>query len=607
MGCVTYTDASRKDIGILQDATCDFAFGDDENSFSVTLDRSAGLSLEPCSLAYIEGTEFGGMITQCDTDTDPSVDTLIYNGLTWHGMLNTHVIEPDAGTDHYVVSGEANAVLAQLVAKLGIGDLFAASKENSRVRINNYQFNRYVEAYTGIRSMLVTVGCKLHIEYDGEKAILSAAPIADYSTTQAVDTDKLVLQMSKTFLPVNHLICLGEGELKERTVIHLYANEKGIVSQTQTFFGSMENALVYDYSSAEADELLEEGKKKLEELQCCDSSEAKFFEDRDYDIDDIVGTYDAFTGEFVTATIAKKILSVDRRGTMTVDYQIGNVVSSNVSMTGSSDSINLYTRVSQAETTANNASELATDAAAAANEASKLAEKAVQKEGDTMSGALAFGDTGANGGWINGKTQFSKVPIHFNIPHVVDGSRFDPLIAGKDVNGNYWAFGQGAGQEICFVGFKANRTENGVDWKVSINTLTGALSSSNIAPNVPLMAYPVGAVYISNNSTSPASLFGGSWTPVDGVFPRFNAFSEGIRNGGSNTHTLSAAEMPAHTHGLSTSVYLNDNSVTKSGAHSTWWNTKRNDTKVTASSSGGGGAHNNVPYYRTFYAWIRTA
>lgn len=220
---------------------------------------------------------------------------------------------------------------------------------------------------------------------------------------------------------------------------------------------------------------------------------------------------------------------------------------------------------------------------------------------------ISFDDTGANGGWIGAKTQFDKVPIHFNVPHKVDGSRFDPLIAGKDTNGNYWAFGQGAGQEICFVGFKANRTENGVDWKVSINTLTGALSSSNIAPNVPLMAYPVGAVYISNNSTSPASLFGGSWTPVDNVFPRFSAFSEGIRNGGSNTHTLTTNEMPSHTHGLSTSVYLNDNSVSNSGAHSTWWNTKRSGTRVTASASGGGGAHNNVPYYRTFYAWIRTA
>lgn len=217
---------------------------------------------------------------------------------------------------------------------------------------------------------------------------------------------------------------------------------------------------------------------------------------------------------------------------------------------------------------------------------------------------ISFDDTGANGGWINAKTEFDKVPIHFNIPHLVNGSRFDPLIAGKDANGNYWAFGQGAGQEICFVGFKAGRTENGVDWKVSINTLTGALSSSNIAPNVPLMAYPVGAVYISYTSTSPASLFGGSWTPITGRFPYFNA---GTGTGGSNTHTLSAAEMPAHTHGLSTSVYLNDNSVTNSGAHSTWWNTKRNGTKVTASSSGGGGAHNNMPAYQTLYAWRRTA
>lgn len=217
---------------------------------------------------------------------------------------------------------------------------------------------------------------------------------------------------------------------------------------------------------------------------------------------------------------------------------------------------------------------------------------------------ISFDDTGANGGWINAKTEFDKVPIHFNIPHLVNGSRFDPLIAGKDANGNYWAFGQGAGQEICFVGFKAGRTENGVDWKVSINTLTGALSSSNIAPNVPLMAYPVGAVFISYTSTSPASLFGGSWTPITGRFPYFNA---GTGTGGSNTHTLSAAEMPAHTHGLSTSVYLNDNSVTNSGAHSTWWNTKRNGTKVTASSSGGGGAHNNMPAYQTLYAWRRTA
>ena len=48
-----------------------------------------------------------------------------------------------------------------------------------------------------------------------------------------------------------------------------------------------------------------------------------------------------------------------------------------------------------------------------------------------------------------------------------------------------------------------------------------------------LEAYPVGAVYISYVSTSPASLFGGTWTPITGRFPYFNA---GTRTGGSARH-----------------------------------------------------------------------
>lgn len=219
---------------------------------------------------------------------------------------------------------------------------------------------------------------------------------------------------------------------------------------------------------------------------------------------------------------------------------------------------------------------------------------------------LAFDDTGANGAWLNAKTEFDKVPIHFNIPHLVNGSRFDPLIAGKDVNGNYWAFGQGAGQEICFVGFKAGRTENGIDWKVSIDTLTGAIS----APGLSLAAYPVGAVYISYTSTSPASLFGGSWTPIVGRFPYFN---NGNGVGGSHTHTLTVSEMPSHNHGLSNS--RDGTGVgfwkTDAGSGSKWSLLARTysgcDYALTVGSMGGGGAHNNMPAYQTLYAWRRTA
>lgn len=224
---------------------------------------------------------------------------------------------------------------------------------------------------------------------------------------------------------------------------------------------------------------------------------------------------------------------------------------------------------------------------------------------------ISFDDTGANGGWIGAKTQFDKVPIHFSVPHKVDGSRFDPLIAGKDVNGNYWAFGQGAGQEICFVGFKAGRTENGIDWKVSINTLTGAIS----APGLSLAAYPVGSIYISYNSTSPASLFGGSWTPLSGFFPFFNT-SVDYKTHGSATHTLSISEMPSHSHTIRT----NDGTNTWPRYYKTnakngdlWnllaWNSSNSggNGQPYLTNTGGGGAHNNMPPYQNVYAWYRTA
>ena len=48
--------------------------------------------------------------------------------------------------------------------------------------------------------------------------------------------------------------------------------------------------------------------------------------------------------------------------------------------------------------------------------------------------------------------------------------------------------------------------------------------------------FPVGFVYSSMNSTSPASTFGGSWTEIKGRFPYFNA---GTNTGGSSTHSHS--------------------------------------------------------------------
>ena len=133
-----------------------------------------------------------------------------------------------------------------------------------------------------------------------------------------------------------------------------------------------------------------------------------------------------------------------------------------------------------------------------------------------------------------------------------------------------------------------------------------------------LVVYPVGALYISYSSTSPASLFGGTWTPITGRFPYFNA---GTAPGGSNTTTLSIANMPAHVHQMKIKGAWEENhayGLTSSGpgfggrpiinnGGSGDWGKLNTGTSSFMQSVGSGSSFNNMPAYQTFYAWRRTA
>lgn len=141
----------------------------------------------------------------------------------------------------------------------------------------------------------------------------------------------------------------------------------------------------------------------------------------------------------------------------------------------------------------------------------------------------------------------------------------------------------------------------------NIDGLQDALDSLEANSSSLLDAYPVGSVYISYVSTSPASLFGGTWTAITGVFPYFNA---GTGTGGSNTHTLTVAEMPAHTHSVSNSNWSTTSGDSSSGKYIVCTSEKKTVSTVpslTSGSAGSGSSHNNMPAYQTFYAWRRTA
>lgn len=113
----------------------------------------------------------------------------------------------------------------------------------------------------------------------------------------------------------------------------------------------------------------------------------------------------------------------------------------------------------------------------------------------------------------------------------------------------------------------------------------------------PLDCWPKGSVYISYTSTSPASLFGGSWTKISGYFPYFGS---GTSTGGSQSLKLTESYLPCYrvSQELSSSFGLANPNQGFGGR-----------AMVYKQSS----ALNNQSYidkrppYQTLYAWRRTS
>lgn len=117
--------------------------------------------------------------------------------------------------------------------------------------------------------------------------------------------------------------------------------------------------------------------------------------------------------------------------------------------------------------------------------------------------------------------------------------------------------------------------------------------------------YPVGAIYMSVSSTTPATLFGGTWTALRDRF-LIGAGSTYTVNatGGETEHTLTVDEMPSHRHKPSEGQFHSYISTGGSDAVNSGSNFK---SVPYTDYSGGGGAHNNMPPYLAVYMWKRTA
>ena len=271
---------------------------------------------------YIENTEYGGIIDKIKVDT--KANEIAYKGKTWQGILNSKVLEPDTGEDYLVVSGEANSVMGNLISRLGLSALFMASGDDSGVNIASYKMNRYIKGYDGIKKMLKTAGAKLNIVFKNGFVELSAKPVVDYSKDEQFDTDQIEFVVEKNYRPINHVICLGKGELSEREVIHLYADKNGNVGTIQSLFGMDEVTEIYENTNAEStDDLVQGGIEIIQKSFNSDNVNFDFEANKEtYDIGDIVGAKEKKTGVEASSEITKKIVAIKNNKT-TISYEVG--------------------------------------------------------------------------------------------------------------------------------------------------------------------------------------------------------------------------------------------------------------------------------------------
>lgn len=199
------------------------------------------------------------------------------------------------------------------------------------------------------------------------------------------------------------------------------------------------------------------------------------------------------------------------------------------------------------------------------------------------------------------------------------------------------------GKSVTGLSFVLQSTTADVSSSISPSNIDGLFNA----------IYPVGSIYMSVNSTSPATLFGGTWERLKDKFllSAGDSYSAGA-TGGEATHTLTESEMPSHTHTQNAHSHIvkpHSHSTSTSGEYfvtsemDTANNTKVSynangnrivdgqaentgstfhhrvatgseseavqtyDFTATNQNTGGGQSHNNMPPYLAVYMWKRTA
>lgn len=315
-------DTQKMELGLLlESVSVDLDIGD-TNDAEIVAEKGY---LNYGMYIICPGTEYGVLLEEKDSWTSGVEET--WKGNTFRGFLKHFIVCPPSGEDYLKVNGDAHDILRQVLGNAFDG-MFAIPELPSGITLSG-NFDRYTDALTGFTKLLDAKGARLNIEIKQGGSnepffvVISAVPKSNLSAEIEYSQDSQVAVHFKDYKRgINHLICLGKGDLKDRQVVHLYVQEDGSIAQDKPYYtGLKERTAVYDYNNVESvEELIKGGTERLRELMDYRKMEMDV-QDLEAQIGDTIAGRDYDTGFYLQKPIVGKIVRV-QDGEISMEYKV---------------------------------------------------------------------------------------------------------------------------------------------------------------------------------------------------------------------------------------------------------------------------------------------
>lgn len=224
-----YTDPDFVDQGTLTD------------EYEVDLDLAGSMDfelrvsdfvMEPESLWYVNGTEFGGIVDGFETDSD--TNEIVYHGRSFRGIIASKLLYAKDGNRVVTYSGKLNNIINRMFATYGLDSMFVceAPEEDPSVstKLSKWELEPGWSVYDGMLDMGYELGYSYDFVYDNKQRKVHVYPVFPEDHTDYLSycrDNSLKFKIRKNVAVTNHLVISGIDENAKGRTIHLFTNEGG--------------------------------------------------------------------------------------------------------------------------------------------------------------------------------------------------------------------------------------------------------------------------------------------------------------------------------------------------------------------------------------------